>query len=130
MGKERKARIPHVPRERKGGGKHWVLGTRQYPPALLRFTSLSCCCVRLTSRLLCTAPETNTLKANREGRRLVPNSLGAERERPGAALSSPVPAGRGRVCVGLAPLPTQHGPGGRCHGARMASRYAEPSQGN
>lgn len=26
MGKERKARIPHVPRERKVGGKHWVVG--------------------------------------------------------------------------------------------------------
>lgn len=79
--------------------------------------------------MLCTAPDTNTLKANREGGRPVPSTLGAERERPGAARSSPVAAGLGQGVrsSGTAPHPAR--PGGWLPGMQNPARAIELSLG-
>lgn len=85
--------------------------------------------MRLTFRMLCTAPDTNTLKANREGGRPVPSTLGAERERPGAARSSPVAAGLGQGVRGSGTAPHPARPGRWLPGMQNPARAIELSLG-
>lgn len=110
--------MPRVPCEGQGGGKDSVTGepavSSSSPPCHLLELLLSE--ADLPAALHST--ETNTLKANREGRRPVPDTLGAGRERPGLPRPSLRLRGEeGRARPRSAPRPARPG---------MASRNAEP----